>query len=591
VLAYFDGFIRALNNEENLGFVHGNNKGAALARGKYLVFLNNDTVVLPGWLDQMVQTAEDDPQVGVVGPMFIYPDWTLQEAGSIVWRNADAYHYGWGRSPDDRRYNFAREVDYITGASLLIRRNIWDELGGFDTRYAPIYYEDTDLCMGARALGFKVIYQPRSRILHFEGATSGTDTRTGLKRFQVINREKFHEKWREVLERDHYPYDPANDERAANRKRGPYVLIVDDRFPTPDRDAGSARMVAILKAMTEWCKPVFIPVSKHEWPEEEKRLWQMGVETARIVDYKRLIKQRKFYAAVVSRPHVAEAMIPAIQRADRRIKIVFDMVDAHFIRMEREHKVTGAFELARAAAAYRKVESRMARRSDLIWCNSSEDKKVMGSIAPGVPIAVVPTIHDLRGRGLPFEERAHLLFVGNFLHRPNVDGVVFFLQEIFPLVRASVPGVELHIVGDNTPPEISECESESVKVRGYVPDVGPLFHQHRVMIAPVRFGAGVKGKIGEALAHSLPVVTTTMGAEGMALQNGLDAMIADAPQEFADNVIKLYRDREFWQKLSDNSYQHAENNFTPKVVGRIINNSVRELADSPRELGQKLAPN
>jgi glycosyltransferase involved in cell wall biosynthesis len=154
-----------------------------------------------------------------------------------------------------------------------------------------------------------------------------------------------------------------------------------------------------------------------------------------------------------------------------------------------------------------------------------------------------------------------------------------------------LPVVEFHIVGDNAPPEILDCESENVKVLGYVPDVGPLFHQHRVMIAPVRFGAGVKGKIGEALAHSLPVVTTTMGAEGMALQNGLHAMIADAPQEFADNVIKLYRDREFWQKLSDNSYQHAENNFTPKVVGRIINNSVRELADSPRELGQKLAPN
>src|SRR4030095_7676693 len=150
-------------------------------------------------------------------------------AGSIVWRNAEAYHYGWGHSPEDRRYNFAREVDYITGASLFIRKDLWDQLGGFDTCYAPAYYEDTDLCMGVRALGYKVIYQPRSRILHFEGATSGTDTGTGIKRFQPINREKFREKWDDVLKKDHLEQDTVPLELAADRREGPTVLVLDDR--------------------------------------------------------------------------------------------------------------------------------------------------------------------------------------------------------------------------------------------------------------------------------------------------------------------------------------------------------------------------
>src|SRR5207302_9608920 len=154
--SHFGDGVSVIDNDTIRGFVDACNQGAAAARGKYLVFLNNDTVVLPGWLDSLVETIESDERAGAVGSMFLYPDGRIQEAGAFLWSNGEAFHYGWGRSPEDRRFTFAREVDYCSGASLLVRKDLFQRLGGFDRRYAPAYYEDADICMGVRALGYKV---------------------------------------------------------------------------------------------------------------------------------------------------------------------------------------------------------------------------------------------------------------------------------------------------------------------------------------------------------------------------------------------------------------------------------------------------
>src|SRR5829696_1681756 len=570
LLAHFRGHVRVIENGENRGFVDACNQGAEAARGRYLVFLNNDTVVLPGWLTNLVETAERDARAGAVGSLLLYPDGRIQEAGSVIWSNGETFKYGWGKAPGDRRFTFAREVDYCSGASLLIRRELFGRLGGFDRRYAPAYYEDTDLCMGVRALGYAVVYQPASRLYHFEGGTAGTDTRTGFRRYQVINYDKFYDKWRDVLARAHHPEAPARAERAANRRWAVQVAVFDDRIPTPDRDAGSLRMLNILRALSEWCHPVFITTSKQGWPEYEKLLWKEGVETASALDLRRLMKTRGFRAAVVSRPEVAEGLLGAIRRADPRVKIVFDTVDLHFVRLAREAELTGDPALARAAERSRKVETRLARASDLVWFASSTDLEVMEREAPGVPAAVVPTIHRAHGGGLPFGEREHLLFVGNFRHRPNQDGVRFFVREVLPRVREELPGVELLLVGDAAPREFSRLSAGGVRLLGHVPDVDPLFARARVFVAPIRFGAGIKGKIGEALAYAIPLVTTTVGAEGMSLRDGEEALIADTAEGFAAAVVRLYRDEGLWRRLASNAHAHVGRYFSPRVVGRVV---------------------
>ena len=578
VLARFADYIRVISNERNAGFVDACNQGAAVAKGKYLVFLNNDTTVLPHWLDYLVETVEENPAVGAVGSMFLYPNGSIQEAGAIVWQNGEAHHYGWGATPDDRRYNFAREVDYCSAASLLIRKEIFERLGGFDRRFAPAYYEDADLCFGVRALGYKVIYQPGSRLVHFEGGTAGADTTKGFKRFQITNRGKFVEKWRAVLEQEQLPQDLKQVVAASDRNRDrPRVVVFDERVPTPDRDAGSLRLLMILKTLAAWSHVIFVPFNRPKSDDYEQALWQQGIETADAVDYRKLLKHDHVKAAIVSRPSMGSAFIHRIRGLNPNVTLVFDMVDTHFVRFQREYEISGQKAALSEAKRYRKIEGRLAQASDLVWCASPEDKQAMERESPNTRIEVVPTIHELHDAGKAFVDRQDLLFIGNFAHRPNEDAVLFFMREVYPLVRKRLPNVCLDIIGDHASDAIKAYESDDVRIAGYVPDVEPYLRNARVFIAPLRFGAGIKGKVGEAMAHGVPVVTTSIGAEGFGLTPGLDVMIGDDPASFAEAIARLYSDEELWERVAHNSRRRIEAHFTPEVIAETINRSIKKL--------------
>jgi glycosyltransferase involved in cell wall biosynthesis len=196
---------------------------------------------------------------------------------------------------------------------------------------------------------------------------------------------------------------------------------------------------------------------------------------------------------------------------------------------------------------------------------------------PGIRIDVVPTIHELRDSGKSFAERHDLLFIGNLAHRPNDDAVLFFLREVYPRLGQTLPNVGLDIIGDNSSADIAAYNSEEVRIRGYVPDVEPYLRDRRVFIAPLRFGAGIKGKVGEAMAHGIPVVTTSIGAEGFGLTHEFDVMIADDPVAFAAAIVRLYSQRELWETIAQNSRMRIEKHFTPEIVAEVINNSIREV--------------
>lgn len=581
LLSQLGDFIRVISNEENRGFVDACNQGAAVASGKLLVFLNNDTEVLPGWLKHLEATVKNHPSVGAVGSLLLYPDGSIQEAGSIVWKNGEAHHYGWGGSPDDRRFNFAREVDYCSAASLLIRRDLFEQLGGFDRRFAPAYYEDVDLCFGVRSLGYRVIYQPSSRLIHYEGVTAGKDTATGLKQFQVMNHGKFAEKWFDILEREQLTKDLKRLAEASDRNRDRMRIVVfDERVPSPDRDAGSLRMLTILKILAERFHVVFVPLNRPKNLDYERDLWKEGIETVDAVDYRRLLRNQKVVTAIVSRPRVAEAMIHRIRRVNPRVRVVFDMVDTHFIRFQREYEVSGTAHALAEARHYRKLESRLAQASDLVWSASMEDKLVMEREAPNTRIEVVPTIHKLHERGKSFAERKDLLFIGNLAHRPNQDAVLFFQREVFPQLRQTLPNVHLDIIGDNPSPDIVAYNSDTVRVRGYVPDVESYLCERRVFIAPLRFGAGIKGKVGEAMAHGIPVVTTSVGAEGFGLTHEFDVMIADDPESFAAAIEQLYSQKDLWERVAHNGRLRIEKYFTPDAIAKTIHQSLDEILGS-----------
>lgn len=579
VFAHLSGLVRLINNEDNRGFVHACNQGAAIARGEYLVFLNNDTIIKPGWLENLVETVENDSMVGAVGSMLIYPDGRLQEAGSIIWIDGCGWNYGRGKDPEERRFKYAREVDYCSGSSLLVRKNLFDRLGGFDERYAPAYYEDADLCFGVRSLGYKVMYQPLSRLIHYEGVTAGTNIQAGFKRHQELNRTRFVEKWRDVLKHEHLENDAYHVELAAERRRGPRVIVFDDGVPTPDQDSGSLRMSMILKTLAAWGQAVFVPIYESNSREYEALLEKQGIRIASLEEYKDILREGDFYAAILSRPSVADAVLPAIRKIDPGIKIIFDTVDIHFLRLEREYQLTKDIKYAEESAFLKKQETRLAASSDEVWCVTAEDKKTLQQAVPTARIKVIPNIHPLKSRGKSFDEREGLFFIGNFNHRPNTDAVHYFMHKVFPLIRSSLPGVKFYVVGSHMPEEIKwyGANDEDVITLGYQREVDSLFESARVFVAPLRYGSGMKGKIGQAFSYGLPVVTTPIGSEGMGLQHEREVMIADDRETFAQMVVQVYRQRELWQRLSCNGYRHIEECFAPQIVERNIYAALNEL--------------
>jgi glycosyltransferase involved in cell wall biosynthesis len=414
-------------------------------------------------------------------------------------------------------------------------------------------------------------------VVHYEGITAGTDTTKGFKHFQIVNREKFVQKWSAVLGRERLPHTLSDIARASNRNwNRPRVVVFDERVPSPDRDAGSLRMFLILKTLAEWCHVIFVPFNRPQSVEYERALWKEGIETAAATDYRRLLKHKNVKAAIVSRPSMGGALIHRIRRANRNVAVVFDMVDTHFVRFQREFETTGDVAAQAEAKKYRQLEGKLARTSDLVWCASAEDKQVMEREVPGARIEVVPTIHQLRAAGKPFQERQGLLFIGNLAHRPNDDAVLFFMREVYPRLRERLPNVRLDIIGDNPSAAIKAYDSEEVRVRGYVPEVEPYLRDRRVFIAPLRFGAGIKGKVGEAMAHGIPVVTTSIGAEGFGLTHGLDVMIGDDPASFAAAIEDLYAQEVLWQRVAANSRERIEKHFTPDVIAEAINRSIKE---------------
>ena len=194
------------------------------------------------------------------------------------------------------------------------------------------------------------------------------------------------------------------------------------------------------------------------------------------------------------------------------------------------------------------------------------EKEILLKEDPSLNIEIISNIHCVTKPQKSFSERKDILFIGGFAHLPNVDAVVYFVKEIFPLVKQRMPDVRFYIVGSNPPKQVLSLQSNAVVVTGYIKDVAPYFENCRLFVSPLRYGAGVKGKINQSMSYGLPVVTTTMGAEGMALVDGVNALIADTPKEFAEKVVLLYNNEELWKRLSENSITNVQNNYSPEVA-------------------------
>lgn len=590
------GDVRVIRNEENLGFVRACNQGAGVARGKYLLFLNNDTVPQPGWLAALLRTAEADERVAAVGAKLVYPDGRLQEAGGIIFNDGSGWNFGRLDDPAKPAYQELVEVDYCSGACLLVRRRAFEQVGGFDLRYAPAYYEDTDLCFSLRDRGYQVMYCPEAVVVHYEGVTAGTDTDAGFKRYQVINRKKFTEKWRSQLQQQDAPPSltrcaPATADRkrlqaasaAAPADRAPKILVIDPTLPCYDRASGSLRLFQVLKLMLAlgW-RITYLARNGLRQETYKRELESMGIEVfatdpekmakqgcsveAPVIPLEQILRARRFDVAWLSFYHIAEDYLPDIRRCSPETKIVIDTVDVHYLREQRQAELQQDEKLRQAARRTRERELAIYAQAEALITVTAADRGILAPAVPGKPIHVIPNIHELKPRKNGYAQRQGLLFVGNFNHPPNADAVRYFCREVFPKIQAAIPDIHLHVVGAHPPEEVKRLQQERITVTGYVTDTQPYLESCRVSIAPLRFGAGMKGKVGEALAHGLPVVTTAIGAEGMGLKPEQELLVADEAESFARAVIRLYQDPVLWEQLSQAGQTFMRSAYAPETV-------------------------
>jgi len=559
----------------NGGFIAACNDGAQRARGEFLVFLNNDTVPQPGWLDALLDTFRSEPDAGLVGAQLLYPDGRLQEAGGVVFSDGSAWNYGRFESPHDPRFASLRAADYCSGAAIAIRRGLFHLLGGFDTRYAPAYYEDTDLAFSVRAHGHRVLYQPQSRVVHLEGITSGTDTGTGAKAYQVRNRARFAEKWGEALARQPAPDSlPTPGLLHAGQRQ---VLVIDAMTPRPDHDSGSLRLVNLMRLLREeGMHVVFLPSNRRDDGGYTAALQAIGVEAWYAPHARRLpawLAEHgpRFDTVVLCRHYVASAFLPLVARHAPRAKVVFDTVDLHYLRERRGAEMNRDAAMLRASETTRTSELAVMARADTTLVVSNVEKEWLAHEAPGRVVEVLSNLHQIAGPGGSFAQRRDLVFVGGFRHPPNVDAAVWFAREVLPAIRARLPEVVFHCIGSDPSDAILGLSAlDGVVVHGHVPDLVPIMDGMRIAVAPLRYGAGVKGKVNLSMAHGQPVVATTCAVEGMHLQDGHDVLVADDAQAFAEAVLRLYQDEELWGQLSRNGLDNVVRHFSMDAAREVV---------------------
>jgi GT2 family glycosyltransferase/glycosyltransferase involved in cell wall biosynthesis len=564
---------------QNGGFIAACNDGAALARGEYVVFLNNDTLPQPRWLDTLLATFDQHPGTGLAGSQLVYPDGRLQEAGGLVFADGNAHNLGKFESPNDPRYSHVRAADYCSGAAIAIPRRLFERIGAFDSRYAPAYFEDTDLAFAVRDAGYRVLYQPASQVVHLEGITAGTDVNQGVKAHQVRNRHTFAEKWRTALSRQ-WPDGTAPDEASAAKDQR-RILIIDSATPRPDHDSASLRMVNLMRLLLdEGAHVTFVPTDLNHAGAHTQRLQQLGVQAWYAPFFgtpARWIREHghRFDTVLVCRHYVLREWLPLLRKHAPHARLVFDTVDLHYLRERRGAELADDQALMRASERTRALELDMISRSDATLVVSDVERNLLAVDAPAANVEILSNLHHVHGRGQPHGQRSDLVFVGGFRHPPNVDAVRWFVTEVFPLVRAQAPDIVFHCIGSDTTAEIDALASQpGVRIHGHVPDLSPYMDGARIAVAPLRFGAGVKGKVNLSMAHGQPVVATACAVEGMHLRNGEDVLVADDAAGFAEAILRLYRDEALWQRLADNGLANVERHFSldagRDVVRRVL---------------------
>lgn len=555
-----------VRNEKNVGFLKACNQARDLLSTPYVLFLNNDTIVHPGAVEAAIACIVPDPTIGAVGARVILPDGKLQEAGNILWSDGTCQGYARGKVANASEAMFRRPTDYCSGAFLLTRTALFKKFDGFDERYLPAYYEETDYCVNLWKAGYKVVYEPKATITHFEFGSS--ELSASAFALMATNRLKFLEKHREFLAgKDLPPSNPLNTlnsrvpKEFRSKKR---VLYIEDRIPNKALGAGFPRSNNTIRELHAfgYDVTVFSAIDiPYSWSDNYSDI-PSDIEIIREVGLSQLAsfmtERAGFYDAVwVCRPDNFEHIIKNKQKifGSQKVPLVYD---GEAIFSDREQAYFAVHGTYKSKWTKIELEFALAKHADVIVAVSEAEAKKWRE-GTGRPTYVVG--HDYKVDPTPknFSERKDLLFVGSFHGKdtPNGDSLVWFLTEIMPRVKAKLgKKIKLNLVGffPLVGWDLLEKYSEDLNIVGRVEELRPAFDSARVVIMPTRYASGIPQKAFDAAEHGVPVVCTDLIADQMEWTSGLNTLSAKVndAEQFAEHCVKLYSSQQEWERIRSN---------------------------------------
>lgn len=574
--------IKVISNIENLGFLRSCNKAAKVAKGKYITLLNNDTEVCFGWLDELLDVFGRYKQVGAVGAKLINADGSLQEAGGIIWDNGQPWNLGRNENPFSPEWSYVRKCDYLSGAALMISAQAWSLVDGLSDEFAPCYYEDTDLAFKLRAKGYSTLYCPHAEVIHFEGISHGRDTSSGMKKYQLFNSPKFASKWH-----NEFVYNGRMEQENVWRNKDRDIryrcLVIDYATPEPDKNAGAYAAVEEMKLLQAYgFKLTFMPENHAHFGKYTTNLQKLGIECIHAPFYLSaedlLQKRGKEYDLIyITRYDVAERHIELVRKYTNA-KVLFNNADLHFLRELRANLIQNKADLS-GPLATRDRELCLMRKVDAILSyNEAEHAVIASHNLRQDNIFKCPWVLTPHQPKTPFEKRFGIAFLGGYKHYPNVEAVNFFVKEVMPLIRAKRKDIDFYIYGSDMPEEFSAFSpKDGIIAKGYVENLSDVFEGHRIFVAPLLSGAGVKGKVLEAISWGMPTVISPVAAESTGLVNGVSTFVVEKPKEWVEVIETLYGAHEVLASISEQALLLTRRNYSFQNALSIFNKPLSYL--------------
>lgn len=552
-----------IKNDIQQGYIRSCNVAAGNAKGEYLLFLSHDTLVRKDWMAEMLKTFERFEGIGIVGSMHVNPDNKVKEAGGIVWSDGSKTQYGHGDEPEEAEYNFLREVDCVSGSSMMVRREVWEEAGGYDERYLLQSCEDVDICLTTWKLGYKVVYQPASVVVHYEGARYDKDVDMSTKKQLAQCRKLFREKWQEELAQKSKKGKKIFLERSRGA-RYKHVLVIGQDVPATENNNTENISNLMDMLMDMGCKVAFMSTYDRQSQQHIDTLQQKGVEVM-VGDYQDYLKENMHYFEAVVLTKVAAAIPQVVLLRNNNYKgvIINYCKTLTHLRVDQE-VVTGrdlSFDLqAKLLKAHEDFVYSHADHSLLVsW---DEIKYLQTYISK--PMHYVPPYHfEIKKQINDFDQREGIVFAGEGSTIQDQDAIRWLLDKVYGQLHTK--GIKLTIACANTPSFVFDYKKQynllSIVSDTSVDGLDKLYATARVMVAPVRIGYGMKGRLIHAMASALPVAGTYLAFEGIPEDKDYKYTVHNTADELAGEILSLHAERDRWQQMSGAGIAYVTKHF------------------------------